>query len=71
LIPCHLIRADTIAVEQGCRTAARNSARRVAGTAVPRTVAKNRSPFGRFRVMLIASRSPGRGTLISYQPSTG
>ncbi len=57
LIPCHLIRADTITVEQGCRRAARSSASRVAGTAVPRTPATNRCPFGRFRVMLIASRS--------------
>ena len=46
LIPCHLIRADTVTVEQGCRTAARSSARLVAGTAAPRTVAKNRCPFG-------------------------
>ena len=49
----------------------RSSADLVAGTAVPRTLATNRCPFGRCRVTLSASRGPGRGRLIWYQPSTG
>ena len=32
-MPCHRIRAVTVAVDHGCRTAARSSADLVAGTA--------------------------------------
>ena len=69
--PCHRIRADTMAVDQGCRAAARSSAGLVAGTALPWTLAKKRCPSGRCRVTLQRQPLPGRGRLIWYPPSTG
>ena len=54
-MPCHRIRAETAAVDQGCRTDALSRARAVAGWPVPCTLATNEFPSGRVSVMLSAS----------------
>ena len=64
------IRALTAAVDAGCLAAARSRLPRVAGTRSPRTLAANVVPSGRCSVMVSASRGPGSGSAIRYQPST-
>ena len=79
-MPCHRIRAETAAVDQGCRTDALSRARAVAGRPVPCTLATNEFPSGRVSVMLSASAercgAPGAelapfGLLRSGGPGSG